>query len=98
MSEVRMDEHQSGLQWVLDWWGVIIFAGSMITGFLLGNARKGWSLQNLEDRVGKLEARVEAGNERASDLNTSIAVLTNQVSQLNTAIVNLNNRIERLKE
>lgn len=81
---------------VLNWWSFIVFLVTLATGFILGHAKRGWTIEQLQAKLQALEARLtELETSTDKDSRTLIRVASD-TQHIKEALNEIKQRLERM--
>jgi hypothetical protein len=78
---------------LLEWWHVLVFAATMIIGYILGDAKQRWTQEQLGIKMTALEKRLDE-IERSTDADSrTLGLLGNDLSHIRTALAEIKTKL-----
>jgi hypothetical protein len=79
---------------LLEWWHVLVFMGTLVIGFILGNAKQRWTQDQQQERIMGIERRLSE-MERSFNLDSrAVLVLQAEMAHIRSALVDIKNKLE----
>jgi chaperonin cofactor prefoldin len=82
------------LNGILQWWEILLFMGTMIVGFVLGNAKQRWTQDQLQNRVLALEKRIEDVERHTNTDSRSLLIVQNELEHIRSTLNDIKNKLE----
>jgi hypothetical protein len=89
-------QQQSFPEFILEWWHVLMFAGATIIGYVVGNAKRGWTMEQLQAKVTAVETRLLNLEQSSVKDSRTIALVANDVTHIRDAISEIKMKMENL--
>ncbi len=87
----------SALDGLLEWWNILLFAGTTFIGFILGNAKRGWTVEQLQLRLTALERELADLTRSTSVTDRAVSLLGNDIAHIRSGIADIKHQLERLQ-
>lgn len=80
---------------ILEWWHVLVFMGTLVIGFILGNAKQRWTQEQLQQRVISLEHQVRDLSKELNSGGRDVLIIKNELTHISLALVDIKTKLEQ---